>query len=514
MKRPRDLRLPRFTAPRLTRRSLLIAAVLVLTLGIGVWWVVAVTRAPGSRHAGEAGSATADGPSPGDDRAHGDGEPHREGVVAIPPERQRSLGIEVEPAAVRPVADQLTVTGEVVANPNRSVVIAPRTSGRVTRILVQLGQTVKAGQTLALVDSAEVADLIGELQQAESALELARARLDREKPLYDAKLRMLETARTQPNAEAALAQLDRVELGRPKQEYISALATLELARADYDRQTLLSEAKIGARKELIRAEKDLYAARSELAAVEETIRLTARQELFAMESALREARAQSDKVHAKLHLLGLSDATLARSAALAHGQRPLTSLIAPFSGTVIDRAVTEGQLVDPTSVAFRVADLGTVWILLDVYEKDLGKVAVGRPVTISVTAYPDQRFEGKITYITDVLEEKTRTAKVRVEVPNPHRTLKPAMFAEATIATQAAKSALVVPKSAVVYLVQGPAVFVETREGFEPRQVRVGEEGGDTVVIAEGVREGERVAVRGGYSLKAELLKEQFGEAH
>jgi cobalt-zinc-cadmium efflux system membrane fusion protein len=412
------------------------------------------------------------------------------------------------------VEGRLRLSVQVTANPNRSVVIAPRTSARVVKVLADLGDAVTAGSTLALLDSLEAAELVGELRQQESALALARAQADREKQLYAAKLRVLETAGSDPDADAARAKLERVELGRPKQEYLSALAKVELAKADHERQKLLSDSKIGAAKDLIRAEKELLSARSELQAVEETIRLGARQELLAAESALREARAQRDKVHEKLRLLGLSDAAVARAAAREHGQPALIPLVAPFRGTVIERQVTEGQLVDPASVAFKVADLATVWIVLDVYEKDLAHAAERRPVKIGVPAYPDQQFAGPITHVSDVVDEKTRAAKVRVEVPNPARILKPGMFVEASVTTPGTAKAVVVPRSAVLYLDSGPAVFVEQKEGFVPRKITLGPEAGDVVAIRDGLRDGEPVAVRGGFELKTELLKEQLGHAH
>jgi cobalt-zinc-cadmium efflux system membrane fusion protein len=413
----------------------------------------------------------------------------------------------------RAIEDRLTVTGEVVANPTRTIVIAPRTTGRVVRVLAELGQTVEAGATVALLDSLEATDLLAELRQSDSALALAQSRFDREKQLYEAKLRVLETARNQPDARAALGQLQKVELGRPKQEYISALAKLELARADYERQKLLNEAKIGARKELIRAEKELYVAQSEQAAVDETIRLTARQDLLAAETALRDARSQRDKVHEKLRLLGFSDAALARSAGREHGQRSLIPLVAPFTGTLIERQVTEGQLVDPSSAPFRIADLRTVWALLDVPESAIAAVRRDQEVVVEAGRETRLTHTGRLVYIGDVVEEPTRTVKVRVEIPNAERHFKPGMFVTAQIATrQAGPATLMVPKDAVFVMDERLVVFVEGEDGFRPRAVQVGPEAGGWVPVQKGLRAGEKVVTEGGFALKAQLVKAKLGE--
>jgi cobalt-zinc-cadmium efflux system membrane fusion protein len=126
---------------------------------------------------------------------------------------------------------------------------------------------------------------------------------------------------------------------------------------------MLVERKIGARKDLIRAEKELLGARSEIEAVAETIRLNARQDLLAAETALQQARAQRDKLRGKLRLLGMTDAMLA-DAVKTPGGRSVVPLIAPFAGTVIERQASEGQLVDSSTVVFRLADLRAVWSCL------------------------------------------------------------------------------------------------------------------------------------------------------
>ena len=247
----------------------------------------------------------------GGEAGHKKEDAHDEGdVITLTPERQQALGVKVEPAQARVAEARLDVTGKVAANPDRTAAITARTPGRVVKVQAQLGDTVEAGATLALVDSVEVGDTLGELAQAESMLRLARARAEQEKQLYEAKLRVLELARQQPTAEAALRELAQVELGRAKQEYLAALTKLERARADFERETRLVEGKIGARKDLLRAENDVLTATAELSAVAETIRLTARRELLEAETALQQARTQRDRLRGKLRLLGLPDSGL------------------------------------------------------------------------------------------------------------------------------------------------------------------------------------------------------------
>jgi membrane fusion protein, heavy metal efflux system len=281
-----------------------------------------------------------------------------------------------------------------------------------------------------------------------------------------------------------LAILDSVELREVKAQYVKAQVSMEAARVEYVRQQSLYEKGIAAQRNLLDAQREYRVARAEFEAARE-----------------------------KLRLYGLSPReieAIARGPAETNASFPV---LAPFAGTIVDKRVSLGEVVAPEKSLLTIADLSTVWVLLDIYEKDLAKVQVGDEVRLSVAAYPDQPFAGKITYIGDLLDEKTRTAKARVEVPNPDRRLKPGMFAEATILSRTgAKTALLVLKSAVVYLEGGPVVFVEDTEGFAARAVTLGAEGKEWLAITEGLREGERIVIQGAYELKAELLKGQMGE--
>lgn len=486
-------------------RVVAIVAVILVVVGIGAWALVGgrwsardapPASAPDARHGAE---------TPRGEAGHGEGE-----AVRLSPEQRAALGLRVDPVGARVAEAQLPVTGTVVANPDRTVVVAPRTPGRIVKVTARLGDRVAAGSTLALLSSTEAAELLADAQQAESALSLAQAQADRERALYEAKMQMLETAARLPTAEAALRELGKVELGRAKQEYISALAKLELAEAEYERAKRLVEGKIGARKDLVRTEKELFTARSELEAVAETIRLDARQQRLAADTMLAQARAQRDKVRQKLRLLGVADGDAAAIDSATEGR--LVPLRAPFAGTVIERQVSEGQLVDPTSTPFRLADLSVVWALLDVPESDIDSVARGQAAT--VVAGRDTHT-GRVTYVADVLDDQTRTVKVRVEIPNQEGHFKPGMFVTARIATRMAGPArIMVPKEALFLLDDRAVVFVETAEGFRPRPVETGPEMSGWVPIQKGLQAGERVVTQGAFALKAQLVKAKLGEGH
>jgi len=440
-------------------------------------------------------------------------EPLDDMVIKLSPEQKQTLRLKIEPVELRVPEGSLAVTGRIAANLDRAVIIGPRTTGRAVKVFARLGQMVNAGEPLALLDSVEAADVMAELAQNESGLALAQARAEREQRLYEAKLRVLETVQRQESAAAAEKALEQVELGRLKQEYIGALARLELASANHDRQKVLVEKKIGARKDLIEAEKAEITARGEVGAVAETIRLTARQDLLAAETALQQARSQRDKVREKLRLLGVNEATLAEAGKAASGQNALVPLVAPFGGTVIERQVVEGQLVDPGFVAFRLADLSTVWVLLDIPETEMGRLRIGQEVAIEAGGELRRKQTGRVAYVSDIVEEQSRTVKVRVELPNPERHFKPGMFVTAQITTRrSGPPVILLPSTALFLLEEGPVVFVEDRDGIRPRPVEAGDQMGGRVIISRGLKAGEKVVTEGGFAVKAQMLKSKLGE--
>jgi cobalt-zinc-cadmium efflux system membrane fusion protein len=156
--------------------------------------------------------------------------------------------------------------------------------------------------------------------------------------------------------------------------------------------------------------------------------------------------------------------------------------------------------------------MSTVWIETHLFEKDLGRVKLGAPASVSVAAYPDRSFQGKVTYISSVMDRETRTVVARVEMPNPGGALKLGMFASAAIATggNGGGKALLLPDDAVVLIQGQPSAFVKDGDGFSARAVDLGEKLNGQVVLKNGIRSGDTVVVKGAYALKAKMLKSQI----
>jgi cobalt-zinc-cadmium efflux system membrane fusion protein len=156
-----------------------------------------------------------------------------------------------------------------------------------------------------------------------------------------------------------------------------------------------------------------------------------------------------------------------------------------------------------------------VWIVLNLYERDLAKISKGATVRITTESYPGEIFTGKVSYIGDVVNAESRTLPVRVEIANPKHRLKPGMFATAEVVTGASWSQVIlIPSSAVQKLAGKTTVFVRAKDGsFAKREVELGRESGNGVEVKSGLKEGEEVVVVGAFTLKSELLKGE-GDAH
>lgn len=197
-------------------------------------------------------------------------------------------------------------------------------------------------------------------------------------------------------------------------------------------------------------------------------------------------------------------------------QTPMTfyKVLAPFSGTILQSGARQGTFVQAGTELFELADLSTLWILADIYEKNLLRIRTGMNALIEVSAYPDS-FQGAITTIYGVVDEKTRTVKARIEVQNRDRRLKPEMFCTVHIQTELGKETIKIPASALLGETEKHFVFVALNDTtFEKRDVRTGVETRESAEILDGLLVGEKIVVKGGFFLKSELAKETFGEEH
>lgn len=200
---------------------------------------------------------------------------------------------------------------------------------------------------------------------------------------------------------------------------------------------------------------------------------------------------------------GMTDAQLADLEA-SRRYSSTVRFYSPMTGTVVLKQVQEGQYVDEGMILYQLVNLSRVWVYVDVYEKDLRFVRPGQPIRVISESYPDRTFSGVVTFVDPVINNETRTARVRAEFANPDALLKPKMFVRAEL-TVPLPNILAVPASAVLITGRRAVVWVEVSPNtFEPRTVQLGASSDSYYEIISGLKEGEQVAISGGFLLDSE----------
>jgi Cu(I)/Ag(I) efflux system membrane fusion protein len=205
----------------------------------------------------------------------------------------------------------------------------------------------------------------------------------------------------------------------------------------------------------------------------------------------------------KLELWDVPRSEIDRIERSGQPSRTLT-FYSPATGVVTRKDVVPGMRVSAGDMPFEIVDLSRVWVLADAYESDLGSVKVGMPATLEFKAFPDRTFQGRVAFIDPMLDPKTRTAKVRIEVPNASGELRPEMFGEVLLRS-ATRTGLRVPADAVIHSGTQAVVFVALPNGkFQPREVKLGPSDGQSVEVLSGVEVGDGVVTRANFLVDSE----------
>jgi len=207
----------------------------------------------------------------------------------------------------------------------------------------------------------------------------------------------------------------------------------------------------------------------------------------------------------KLKFYDISDGQIAQLEKMRQPQKTLR-ILAPQDGFVVEKNVTEGQMVEAGMKIYRLADLGLVWVQADIYEQDLAYIKLGQEATVTLSYLPDREFRGRVTYIYPNVDEKTRTARVRMEFHNPGYFLKPGMFATVKVVSELEPSVLLIPDMAILRSGEKTTVFVALDGGkFDPRAVTLGPQAeNDEYQVLSGLSEGERIVTSGQFMLDSE----------
>ncbi len=350
-------------------------------------------------------------------------------VVRMSQEQIVNNQIKVAEAGPGELTISLTLPGEVKLNADRVAHVVPRIPGVVREVFKNLGDAVKSGEVMAVLDSRELAAL--------------------------------------------------------KAGYLAAKEREALASVLFER-----EAGLWAKK------------------------ISAEQDYLSSKNTLAEARIVSRTAEQQLHAIGFSEAYVEQLPGQAHVSLTRYEILAPFDGVIIEKHITLGEALKEDATAFIVADLSSVWVDFNVYQKDLSVIRKGQEILVQDGAASDTGTNGVISYLGPVMGEETRTVTARVVLENPGGRWRPGQFVTGYAATEKLPVAVMIPKTAVQTFEGKPSVFLRTDEGFKPVPVTAGRGTQTHVEIVEGLTPGQPYVSEGAFLLKATLEKGALGHEH
>ncbi len=295
---------------------------------------------------------------------------------------------------------------------------------------------------------------------------------------------VLKSAGENVNKGELLAVIESRELAEARASYLAATEREKIAAANFRREERLWKKRI-----------------------------TSEQEYLNARQALTEARISKNSVEQQLHAIGLKEADI-RTMTRAHDASGTRFEIrSPICGTIIEKHLTLGESVNVDTNIFTIADLSTVWVDLNVYQKDLGYVHKGQTVIIDA-GHGIPEVMGKISWVSPRVDENTRTAKARIILKNIDGKLRPGLFVTGQVAVGQSVAPLVVNSDAIQTFENKTVVFVKTEKGFKPVPVVTGRRFGKKVEILSGLSQGQAYVSKGAFTIKAQLSRGAFGDGH
>lgn len=465
----------------------------------------------------------------------GEKEAGKVGDLTLTAEAMELADIRLAPAEVRVVKEFLSVSGVIQTGGDQVAKVTPRVAGKVIQLLAQVGDQVRRGQTLAILESADLAQVQAEYRQAAAEARAQESNLARQRDL--ARLGQfgrpqVEESRSQSITSERDLHHARHQLAEERSRVQQATAERDVLRARWQRAQALKElvslqdqeriqadlkkaeadllgARVrveGAAGDLGLAEKRYTIARSGLAREEKVFSagyLTSR-ELVQAESTAQMARVRLDSAAERVVLLGGTP-----------GGSSEVSLLSPIAGKVQELTVTLGETVATDRAAYSIVNLDRVWAQLAIAPRDLPKIKIGDPIEISADSAPGRLFRGKVSHVSAGSDEVTRAIYVRTLLQNPDGALKTGSYVRGNLITDVRHQKVTVPEGALQEHTGRPTLYVAVsgKPGeFEVRHVLLGAKGDKWREVSKGLKPGEAVAVSGTFYLKSQALKSSLSD--
>ncbi len=463
---------------------------------------------------------------------------HEEGAIHLTADEIKLIGIQVVEVAKGEIPESAKLTGQVQLNDDRLAHISALTPGIVRQVNKSTGDSVSAGEVLAWLESVELGQAKVEYLDILAEVGCCKTLLDRAQNVKDNTIKLIGFLRTKPTLDE-LKSFEPLEMGEYRSKLVKSYAEFILAGNVYDREKKLFNQKISSQQEYLDAENALKKAEAEYIAVQDISEFQVKQDLLEEATNAQRMELALKGAERKLYVLGQDKNDIKglvltslvsreneefdtscpdpdceeckKKAALVNSSKKPAiferlgwyPLRAPFDGTIIEKHITLGERLGEDRSAFTVADLKTVWIDLDVFPNDQAKIFKGQKCLINTNG---KSYQGSISFVSPVLNAKTRTATARVVIGNNDYGLRPGQFVNAEIYGDTVKYDRVVPRAAVQTVAGRQVVFVSDGEDYEMKPVILGYGNSRFVEIVSGVNSGEKVVSQGAFDLKAKVV--------
>jgi RND family efflux transporter MFP subunit len=473
---------------------------------------------------------------------------HGESTVQLSEEDIKKYGIEVGRAGSGEFEVHLSVPGEITFNANKLAHIVPAVPGVVRQVVKNRGDTVVAGEVLAWLESTKLGGAKVDYLAKQSEVSCCSIELTRAQEVNDNTIMLLEILKSSPSLEA-LRNMNGTAMGMNRSLLVSSYAEYIFAKEAYLREKDLYEKKISSKEDYLKADSAFKKADAQYAAMRDSVNFEVYLNLLEAKRAQNTRVIELKAAEQRLYVLGLTtedvndlaalsknqgsieeveecddpNCTDCAAEALAKGQDADISNLritneklawypirSPFEGTIIEKHITLGEVVKDDSEVFVVSDLDTVWVNLQIHQKDIGLIRKGQKVMISAkSSVPETK--GVIDYVEPVVDGQTRTSLARVVLDNSSGRLRPGTFITAEVLVEKRKAELVVAKDILQDMNDETCVFIQNDHGFEAHPVTIGWSNDKYVEIVSGLQPGEKIVTKNSFRLKAELEKTAGG---
>lgn len=431
-------------------------------------------------------------------------------TITLTPEQVERIKLKIETVGetMSSEAAQVSATGVVQPNAYGETPVISLVGGVVRRIDAQLGDNVVKGQTVAVVFSDELASAQSRYLSLQTEAQTARQNYERASKL----VQINPVSRTELDEAQARVKTKEAELDEMQRRYTRTVKLVEIGASS--REELEQD-----RTKLKTAEAEVEQARKQLTRSSEIVKLNpvSRTEFEQASVKLRTAESELANARQRLILLGLSEGRVNALRTPSQISSEIT-LTAPVSGTITSRAVNQGEVVESNKELMKVTNLSSVWVIAQVYEKDLGKMRTGSGASVTSDAFQGKLFRGQVTYIDPNINQETRTAQVRVELENPGQMFKIGMYVNVSFGALGTgeMTVPVIPTTAVQNMKEQKIVFATTDKPnvFVMKPVRLGSETNGQYVVLEGLNVGDKIVTEGSFLLRAEMLKQNPTHQH